>query len=66
MKIFFDYIVKGYVEIFLKDGVLRYLFLEKRIDGKVEVEFIKGIRKIKLIKEDGNVLLDGKNIKSIV
>ncbi|AEM74145.1 hypothetical protein [Caldicellulosiruptor acetigenus] len=65
LKIFPDYIAKGYVEISSKDGVSRYSFSEKRIDGKVEAEFIKGTRKIKLTKEDGNVLLDGKNIKSI-
>ncbi|ADQ06609.1 conserved hypothetical protein [Caldicellulosiruptor hydrothermalis 108] len=65
LKIFPDYIAKGYVEISSKDGVSKYSFLEKRIDGRVEAEFVKGTRKIKLTKEDGNVLLDGKNIKSI-
>uniref|UniRef100_A0A7C5Z1P2 Uncharacterized protein n=1 Tax=Caldicellulosiruptor owensensis TaxID=55205 RepID=A0A7C5Z1P2_9FIRM len=65
LKIFPNYIAKGYVEISSKDGVSKYSFLEKRIDRKVEVEFVKGTRKIKLTKEDGNVLMDGKNIKSI-
>lgn len=65
LKIFPDYIAKGYVEISSKDGVSKYSFLEKRVDGRVEAEFVKGTRKIKLTKEDGNVLMDGKNIKSI-
>jgi hypothetical protein len=65
LKIFSDYIAKGYVKISSKDGVSKYSFLEKRIDGRVEAEFVNSTRKIKLTKEDGNVLMDGKNIKSI-
>ncbi|ADL42991.1 hypothetical protein COB47_1712 [Caldicellulosiruptor obsidiansis OB47] len=65
LKVFTNYIAKGYVEISSRDGVSKYSFLEKRINGRVEAEFVKGTRKIRLTKEDGNVLMDGKNIKSI-
>lgn len=63
LKVFTNYIAKGYVEISSRDGVSKYSFLEKRINGRVEAEFVKGTRKIRLTKEDGNVLMDGKKHK---
>ncbi|WP_039766897.1 hypothetical protein [Caldicellulosiruptor sp. F32] len=65
LKIYPDYIAKGFVEITSNKMVSKYFFFEQRINGKVEAEFQKDKRKIKITKENGKVILEGKDLKNI-
>lgn len=65
LKIYPDYVAKGFVEISSNKTISKYSFYEKRVDGKIEAEFQKDDRKIKITKENGKVILDGKDLKNI-
>ncbi|ABP66654.1 hypothetical protein Csac_1040 [Caldicellulosiruptor saccharolyticus DSM 8903] len=65
LKIYPDYIAKGFVEITSNKMVSKYFFSEQRVDGKVNAEFQKDKRKIKITKENGRVILEGKDLKNV-
>ncbi|WAM32281.1 hypothetical protein [Caldicellulosiruptor naganoensis] len=65
LKIYPDYIAKGSVEIVSNKLVSKYYFSEQRVNGKVKAEFQKDERKIKITKEDGKIILEGRELKNI-
>lgn len=65
IKIYPDYVAEGFVEIASNKVISKYFFSEEKAGAKVEAEFEKNSRKIKITKENGKIMLEGRDIKNV-